>query len=151
MIEGIEDFDVWSAADAGRGDDVGQPVEIDVAGRDAHAAGKCQVERHEALEHGTVGAAEDLDVRSAAGIGADDDVVETVAVHIARPRRSPRRGNSDRNAMNSRIRCPSVPSNTLMCGPPPRPGAGDDIGRAVAVDIADGHADAAVKRRRRRP
>ena len=38
---------------------------------------------------------------------------------------------------------PLAPLKTLTWGPPPGPGAGDDVGAAVAVDVAGGHEDAA--------
>src|SRR5438132_496704 len=71
------------AARAGAGNDISPAVAVHVPGRHPDAAGERGVVSEEAVQHGSVLTAEDLDVRAAAGVGADDDVAETVAVDIS--------------------------------------------------------------------
>src|SRR5262249_35180680 len=75
--------DVGSAAGVGADDHVGVAVAVHVSGRDVAAAGKIRVEGHEVSQRGAVLAAEDDDVRPAAGAGGADDVREAVVVHVA--------------------------------------------------------------------
>src|SRR5947209_3903066 len=64
------------------GEDVAEAVAVDVATRDADAAGEADVVGHEVVHHRAVFAAESDDVRPAALVGPDDDVGETVAVEV---------------------------------------------------------------------
>src|SRR5262249_9638446 len=73
-----EDLDVRVGPRPRPGDDVGDAVAVEVAGRHPHPAGEPRVVGHEADERGQVPAAEGLDVRPAADVGAGDDVGEAV-------------------------------------------------------------------------
>ena len=144
----LNDADVGAAAGAGAGDDVGAAVAVDVAGGDADAAGEAGGVGEEARRSARcrLGAAEDLDMRPAAGAGAGDDVGEAVAVDVAG-------GDEDaageRGAVGEEARevATTLPVGaglkTLTCGPPPGPAPVMMSAAAVAVDVAGGHADAA--------
>src|SRR5439155_1717624 len=92
----IDDLDVRAAAGAGAEDELGLAVEVEVVGRDANAASEAGVEGEEAPQQGGVGdlavgleltqlgAIDELDVRAAAGAGADDDVGPPVVVDVVR-------------------------------------------------------------------
>ena len=79
----VERLDVRAAAGPGPGDDVGIAVAVDVAGGHAHAAGESGGIGEEVVDDVIVGAAEDLDVRPAAGAGPGNDVGLAVAVDVA--------------------------------------------------------------------
>src|SRR5438132_1086763 len=81
----VEAGDVRATAGTGDGEYVGLAVAVDVPGADADAAGEAHVVGEEAREPrlGVVLPGIDADVGSAAGVGADDDVGEAVAVDVA--------------------------------------------------------------------
>src|SRR5207249_2820702 len=79
----IEDLDVRPAAGARPGDDVGQAVAGDVAGRHGDAAAEAGPVGKVAFQQRAVLAAKDLDVRPAAGARPGDDVSEAVAIDVA--------------------------------------------------------------------
>src|SRR5581483_11439550 len=85
VVLAAEDGDVGSAADAGAANNIGEAVAIDVGAGDANAARKVHVVGKEAVQAGVgvVCAGVNADVRSAAGIGAHDDVGEAVAIDVA--------------------------------------------------------------------
>src|SRR5262249_44054152 len=78
-----EDLDLRPTPGAGADDDVRGAVAVDVGRGDVDAAAEGGVERHEAHQQRAGLAVEDLDLRPAAGAGADDDVRHAVAVDIA--------------------------------------------------------------------
>ena len=70
---------------AGPRDDVGAAVTVDVAGRHVDPAAEAGI-RVEVGQHRPVGAADDPDVRAAAGVAARDEVVPAVAIDVAEGR-----------------------------------------------------------------
>ncbi len=90
QFRAVDDLDVRAAAGAGGDDDFGQAVAVEVVRGHADAAAEAGVEGEEAGQQGAVGdlavgldltqlgAVDDLDVRAAAGAGADDDVALNV-------------------------------------------------------------------------
>src|SRR5262249_46879328 len=84
QVAGAEDADVGAATAAGAGEDIGTAVAEIVAGRHPDAPGEGRVVGEEVGQNGGVGAATDGDVRPAARPGAGNDVVDAVAVDVAR-------------------------------------------------------------------
>src|SRR5207302_1882187 len=82
-VGAAEDLDLRAAARPGAGNDVGLAVAVHVPGGDEHAAGEFGVVGEKAAEQGQVDAAEDLDVRAAAGARAGNDVIGAVAIDVA--------------------------------------------------------------------
>ena len=106
---------------------------------------KRRVVGEEARQLAQVRAAEHPDVRAAAGPGAGDDVGAAVAVDVARRHVHAARETPGRRRRSCASRCKSVPLKTRTCGPPPGPAPVMMSSRAVAVDVAQRHADAAEK------
>src|SRR5262249_36102052 len=137
-----EDGDVGAAANAGAANDIVVAVAVRIAGGYAHAAGETRIEGEKVEEHRAVLAAEDDDVRSAARVGADDDIAHAVVVDP---------GAGDKNAAGEvRVKCPEPAQKLLRgavkhfdIGAAPRARTGDDVVHAVAVQIGQGDADAA--------
>src|SRR5262249_26395929 len=71
-----------AAAGAGADDDADSPVAVDIARRDADAAGEGRIEGIEAEKLVQVGAAEDADERRPARSRTRNDVGVPVAIHI---------------------------------------------------------------------
>src|SRR5262249_43528506 len=69
----VEGPDVGGAAGAGRGDDVGHAVAVDIANRYAHAASEAWVVGQEIELEGHRRAVVDLDFGRTAGIGTDGE------------------------------------------------------------------------------
>src|SRR5262249_36724907 len=98
-------------------------------------------------EQRAIGAGEDLDLRCGPGTRADDHVVEPVVVHVARrdedsaeePRPEREELTHDRGRRVAEGRAVDDPD----VGPTARTRAHDQVGRAVAVDVADRDPDAA--------
>ena len=83
MIGARKDLHVRTAALAGASDDVGEAIGIDISGTDENAAGEVGSVREEAAEQGEIESAEDLDMRSAAGASAGDDIGVAIVIDIA--------------------------------------------------------------------
>src|SRR5207253_8948203 len=75
-VRAAESEHVGAAAHAGTGDDVGPAVAVDVAAAHADAAREGGIVREEVVQGAAILAAEDIHVRAAAGVGADDNVGE---------------------------------------------------------------------------
>src|SRR5207244_7711043 len=90
-------------------------------------------------------AAEDADAGRIARPFADNDVAETIAVHVAdggvEP--GPRAGVEGEEAGDD-LEIDAAENDDLR--PAAGAGAGDEVGRAVAVEVAGGHVDAAAER-----
>src|SRR5262249_13249022 len=124
---------------AGRAaDDVGLAVAVDVPGRDRDAAGVLGVEGQVALQQAAVGAGEDLDLAAAALGQADDEVGVAVAVDV--PGRDVDAAGVVQRPGRETVEQGQVgAAEDLDVGAAAGPGAGDDVGDAVAVDVADRH------------
>src|SRR5207253_2177718 len=126
----------------GAGDDVVEPVVVEVTGADAHAAGEAAVVGEELrveLDDALVVGRPQLHVGSAAGPHPGDDfAVAAGHVHTTVEQgviREPAGELGQRRA---------VPLEHLDVGPATRPGAGNDFVLAVAVEVGGGHVDCAV-------
>src|SRR5207244_230224 len=75
-----ENADVGTAAGAGAADDVGEAIAVGVAGGHANAAREARIVGEEIVQQRVAWAAEDRDVRTAARVGSDDDVVAAIAI-----------------------------------------------------------------------
>src|SRR5207253_6051203 len=105
--------------------------------RDEYAAGEGPAVSEEALDEAAGRAAEDLDVRAAAGAGPGDDVGLAVAVHVARGHGHA--AAEERVVGEKRIdHRPRQAVEDLDVRPAGRARAGDQVGEAVAVDVARG-------------
>src|SRR5262249_6420995 len=97
-----------------------------------------------ASQEAAVLATEDLDVRAAAGTRAGNDVVKAVAIDVAG-----RHKNAAAEVHIVGVKAANfssvLPVEDLDVRAAPRPGASNDIGHAIARDIARCHADAAQK------
>src|SRR5262249_37886761 len=133
-----EHFDVRAAAVTRSGDDVGRAVPVHVADRDADATAEVRVVCEERHEQPAAVTAKHLDVRAATLAGPGDDVGTAVAMEVAGgyvPAAAESRGvgeESEQSPPAGSAECPDVRAAAVA-------GAGDDVGRAVAVDIADRH------------
>src|SRR5205823_3238975 len=130
-----ERLDVGAAARPGAGDDVGPAVAGQVARGDEHAAGEGPAVGEEALDAAAGGAAEHLDVRATARAGAGNDVGLAVAVHVA--------GGHGHAAAKQRVvgeermdHGSRQAVEDLDVGAARGARAGDEVGEAVAVDVA---------------
>src|SRR5207247_657882 len=105
-------------------------------------AGETHVIGEEVKEWRVVRAAEDDDVRSAPRVGADDDVGEAVAIDVAGgDERAPGEVGIIGEELADQLARPAVVD--VDVGSAARARRGDDVRDAVAVNVADGHADAA--------
>src|SRR5207248_8256704 len=130
-----------AAAQAGAANDVDPPGAGDVAGGHAHAAGEVRVVGEEAAEGRAAAAAVDGNARPAAGVRPTHYVGEAVAIHVP--------GGDGHAAREGLVEGHKVlqvgavlAADDHDVGPAPGAGGADDVRRAVAVDVADGHADA---------
>src|SRR5262249_6627183 len=132
-------------------------VVVEVAGRHIHAAGETGDKGEEAGQKGAAGdlaiglhlaqlaAVDDLDVRAGARAGADHEVGVAVAVDVGH-------GHADAAAEDrgegveagQKGAVPAAEDLDVAAGPS-GPGAGDDVGEAVAIDVARRHAHAAAE------
>src|SRR5436190_1596432 len=130
----------------GGGDDVEDAVLVRVAGCHADAAGEGLIVSEEAVPDQGARALKDLDVRPAARVGARDDSGPATAGPIARGDKQP--------AAEARLVRPELPQQRSVAAVVDADerrhagaGGGDDVGNAVAVEVADRHADAAREAR----
>src|SRR5205807_2416249 len=107
-----------------------------------HPAAEAGRVGEEALEERAIGAAEDFDVRPAASPGPGDDVRLAVAIDVASGDVDPA-GEARVVGEEAHEERTVGAAEDLDVRASPGPGAGDDVGDAVAVDVADGHPHAA--------
>src|SRR5262249_17030963 len=142
QVAAREDADAGVGAGAGADDEVGPAVAVDVPGRDAAAAGEVGGEGEQAGDPVAVCSAGDLYVRPAAGRGGGDVVSLAVAVHVAGR-------HLDAAAEGGVVGVEALENGAVLAAerldvrPAAGAGAGDQVGEAVAVDVADGDEDAA--------
>src|SRR5205823_3748322 len=136
-----ECLDVRPAAGPGPGDNVRPAVAVHVLGRHGHAAAETWSVGEEALQQ-RPGIGEDFHMRPAASPGAGDDVRLAVAVDVTRGHEHT---TGEVRAVSEEVGNDGEAAaiEDLDLGPTTGTGGGDDVGSAVAVDVADGHADAA--------
>src|SRR5205823_5060082 len=133
---------------AGADDDLGPAVQVGVGRRHADAA-RPAGEREETERFGAGAAVEDLYVPARRpGIGADDHVVEAVAIDVAGgdvdAALVAREGEEAvRQAAIAAVEDPDVPARRTRAGP------GDQVRHAVARHVTDGHAHPAEIARER--
>src|SRR5207302_4016730 len=106
--------------------------------------------REELVQGAAILAAEDIHVRAAAGVGADDNVGEAVAVDVARSHVDAAaergvKGHEIADRPGELVARRAVEDADV--GTAARPGAGDDVWGAVVVHVADRHANAAREAR----
>src|SRR5205814_1772500 len=138
----IEHADLRAAAGAGAGDDLEAAVAVHVARGDGDAAGEALIVGEVLLQEGAVLAAENADLGPAAGAGAADHVVETVAVDVA--------GRDVDAAREAGIEGEEIVEGGKILAADdadarPTAGAGgaQNVADAVVIHVADGHVDAA--------
>src|SRR5262249_26149635 len=123
--------------------DVGEAVGVDVACRHMHATGEAR-EGEEALEQSAGLAIKDLDVPAwRPRVGPDDDIVEAVIVDVARADRHAAGGaleSEEAVEQGAGLAVEDLGVSTRR----PRSGADDGVEDAIAVDVADRHADGPV-------
>ena len=130
------------ATGARRRQDRGPAAATDVGNPDAHAAGELRRQREKALQLGLGRSVEDDDLRAATGAGTDDDVGLAVAVHVA-GRQEQATGEGRREGIEGGQQAEALAVEDGDLGAAAGSGGGDDVGEAVAVDVAGGDADAA--------
>src|SRR5262249_25675374 len=130
------------------GDDVGEAVAVHVAGADADTAREGRRESEEVSQY-TTAAAEDAHFRSAAGIGAADNVRGAVAVNVARGHEDAA-GEDGGEREEITDQRPALAVEDLHLGAAAGTGRGDDVRCAVAVHVADSNPDPTTERRRER-
>src|SRR5262249_46309644 len=149
VVKQLVHGDVGTAAGPGAGDNVGTAATLDLAGRDADAAREVNVIREEAeqrvwrAERGDVAAPfENRDVGTTAGVGAADDVSGAIAVHAA-GRNVDAAGEMHVVGEKAGQHRAVQPADHGNIGTAAGSGAADNVWIAVAVDVANGHTDAA--------
>src|SRR5207245_3091540 len=124
---------------------VGPVVAVDVARGHGHAAAEQEVVGEEAEQHLAGRAAEHLDVRAAAGARAGDDVGNAVAVHVTRGDiNAAAEGRVVRHELLEHRPGDAVEHADVRAAAGSR--TGEEVGRAVAVEVGGRHADAAAER-----
>src|SRR5262249_1720152 len=156
----VEHLDVRDVA--GAGDDVGEAVAVDVGDADEDAALELgaarrrrigQKARQQVAVVDVARPGEHLDVRHRALAGADDDVVDAVAVDVARRHACAAHEVAEGAAVADQLPRGAVEhldAAVDALGAAVSVGADDDVGAAVAVDVAAGDVDAAGEARRHR-
>src|SRR6266702_390773 len=140
----VKDFHVRSAAWTGGGNDIGEPISVNVAGGHSHAAREKRRVGKETTKRVTCGAVEHTHYWQSTAISADDDVGLTVAIDVA--------GSyiytaaikaRERQEAANKIAAYSVKHSHMR--PHSGAGSGDNVSKAVAVDIANSDTNAAGK------
>src|SRR5947207_1957891 len=144
QVHSVKDFHVRPAARARSGNDIGAPIPVNVAGGHAHAA--CEKRRisKETKKRVTGGAVEHSHYWQSTTIRTDNDVGLAVAIdvagcHIYTATIKAR----EREEAANKTAAYSVKHSYMR--PHSGPGSGDDVSKAIAVDIANSHTNAAGK------
>src|SRR5262249_5081785 len=134
-VRAAESQDGQRAAGASPGGDVGKAIVVDVAGSHAHAAAEVGVIGGKAGQDCPIDAAKRPDVTTPAGAGAGDDVGPAVAIDVAR--------SYVDAAAEAGVVCVKAPQHATVHSAkrldvrrPAGACAGDDVGPAVAIDVA---------------
>src|SRR5262249_53544413 len=116
-------------------------------GRDIDASRKSDRVGHEATKKRAIGAREDLDMWSASGTRAGDDIGLAIPVDIADRHASASSKETRVGVEASQNRkAAAAPDGALR--PAAGIGAGDEVIDAIAADVAHGHKDTSAERGR---
>src|SRR5262245_44600854 len=148
--DAVERPDLGGPAGAGGRDDLVAAVPVHVGHGNPNAPGEADLVREELGDHRAVHPAEDAHVRAAAGAGPGDDVGDPVPVHVA-GRDEDAAGEGGRvgeeavheaGKTHARERVARAVEDANV-GPAAGPGAGDDLGVPVPVEVGRRHPDTA--------
>src|SRR5437762_2137985 len=144
VVMPIENLYVRATARTRPGNDVGKPVAVHIARGHSNATGEGCIKRKEAQQDCVRSPVKDFHVWSAARTGAGNDVGCRVAVNVTG---SPIYTATIRSReLPYAAHFPSAYSvKHPYMRPPAGPGSGDDVSKAIAVDIANSHTNAAGK------
>src|SRR5262249_43427213 len=118
---------------------VGKVVAVDVGACYANPPGEGRGRGIEARQHGIGAAVGDGHLRATAPVGRGDDVGKAIVVNIAgRHPDAAGEGHGQREEVTDHLEGPAVDNAHFWRGS--RTGTADDVGRPVAVDVADRHA-----------
>ena len=162
MVEGMiivvavaetSEAQVADAADqiraSGASEPTAEPLGLPEPLADEDAAGQGGVEGEEAVQHRQAHASKALTCGPAPGPAAVRMSARPSPLASTRPDRARRPGTPGRRRRSCQQRGWSAPLKTLTCGRRRPADPGDDVGPAVAVDVAAADVDAAGEARRR--
>jgi hypothetical protein len=141
----VKHFDLGTGTRATASDDVDAAIAIHVSGRDTHAAEESSVVGEEAGQFAAVPTVEDFDVWPSTRSCSSDDVVPAIAIDVVC--RDIDAAEKLGAVGEEALQFPAVNAvedfdpRCLACS-----GSGDDVERAVAVDVTRGDSDSATER-----